>query len=232
MKMITMMMTTTMRMIINMLTSDAGIVDNVFTRNELEVVVDCLSRMPQSFSGAGNYFAAISQDHIFYSWFCKKIFNKIQELCSDNIQLLFGSYLFETTPWVLHSDYYHPSAGKPYMAFLIPISVNEDMEQVEKTNTIIFNEQDVYVSNADGQKGWSSKEWEKNRVPKKNNAIGEPLLSHLSNVDLECLTIKTIANWHLGNVIYWDEKYLHCSDNFSINGVISKQALVIHTYVV
>lgn len=218
---------------INMLTSGAGIIDNVFSRAELEEVVKYMSKMPKSFTSmTGNSFAAISQDHMFYSWFCKKIFNKIKELTPVDAQLLFGSYLYETTPWILHSDYYHTSAGKPYMAFLIPISVNEDMDQVGKTNTVIFNEQDVYVDETIGHKSWTDDQWKQNRTPKENNAVGESLLSHLPNEDLECLTIKTIANWRLGSVIYWDERYLHSSDNFINNGAQSKQALVIHTYVV
>jgi hypothetical protein len=146
--------------------------------------------------------------------------------------LQFGSYLNEVTPWNLHSDYYHKSIGDPYMAFLIPISVDDDMGQVEKTNTIVFNEQDTYVDDSAKHRSWSRQQWKINRTLKKNNAVNEKLLSHLPMEDLECLTIHTIANWKFGSVIYWDERHLHCSDNFVDNGVRSKQALVIHTYVV
>jgi len=120
------------------------------------------------------------------------------------------------------------------MAFLIPLSVNEDMSQVGKTNTVIFNEEDVYTDDKNPIKQWSNELWKNNRVQKENNSLslGSGLLSHLSVENLECLTIKIIANWKSGCVVYWNEKYLHCSDNFIKNGVISKQALVIHTYVV
>lgn len=219
---------------INMLESGAGRVDNVFSRAELEEVIKYLSKMPKSIiSNAGNSFTGISQDHMLYPWFRKRVFDKIKTLTPVDAQLLFGSYLYEITPWVLHSDYYHTSAGKPYMAFLIPISVNEDMDQVDKTNTIIFNEQDTYIDEKNIEhKSWSDKQWKVNRIPKEKNAVGESLLNHLPVEDLECLTIKTIANWQPGSVIFWDERYLHCSDNFINNGVNSKQALVLHTYVV
>jgi len=218
-----------------MLTNNAGRVDGVFSKEELLEVVKYLSNMPKSFTSmTGNSFAAISQQHPMYLWFCKKIFDRIRKLTSVDIQLLFGSYLNESTPWVLHSDHYHGSVGQPYMAFLIPLSVNEDMDQVEKTNTVIFNEQDVYVDHAVGHKSWSDQLWKANRQPKENNALSlkNGLLSHLPDDDLECLTVNTVANWKLGSVIYWDERLLHSSDNFIKNDAQSKQALVIHTYVV
>ena len=218
-----------------MLNNTAGIVEGVFSKEELSEAVKYLSRMSKSYTSmTGNSFSAISQEHAMYPWFCKKIFNKIKELTPVDVQLLFGSYLYETTPWILHSDYYHTSAGQPYMAFLVPLSVNEDMEQVGKTNTIVFNEEDRYVDHAVGHKSWSDEVWKANRQPKENNALAlkDSLLSHIPDDDLECLTVNTVLNWQLGSVIYWHEQNLHASDNFIKNDAKSKQALVIHTYVV
>jgi len=97
---------------INRLESDAGVIDNVFSQDELVTVVKYMSTLPKNYSSIdGNSFAAISQEHIFYSWFCKKVFNKIKELTPIDIRLIFGSYLDEKTPWGLHSDYYHKSIG-------------------------------------------------------------------------------------------------------------------------
>lgn len=222
-------------MTIDRLTSGAGVIDNVFSKDELIEVVKYMSKLPKSYTSEDeNSFAAISPEHLFYSWFCKKVFNKIKELTPVDIQLIFGSYLDERTPWGVHSDYYHKAVGTPYMAFLVPLSVNGDMDQVSKTNTVIFNEEDTYTDDACSVKHWSDKLWKSNRQPKENNAVslGSSLLGHVSVDNLECLTINTIANWKLGSVVYWDEKYLHSSDDFLKNGVESKQALVIHTYVV
>jgi hypothetical protein len=216
-----------------MITDSAGRVDGVFSQEELAKVVKYMSKMTNHYTcDSGNSFSGISQDHVMYLWFCKHIFNRIKELTPVDAQLLFGSYLYETAPFKLHSDYYHSSKGKPYMAFLIPISVDDDMTQTERVNTIIFNEEDTYVDNDAEHKSYSTELWHKNRTFKENNAVGHELLGHLPKEDLECLTIQTVANWRLGSVIYWDERYLHSSDNFVQNGVTSKQALVIHTYVV
>lgn len=222
-------------MTINKLTDRSGIIDNVFTREELTEVIKYMSKLPKnSISASGNSFAAISQEHMLYPWFCKKIFNKIKELTSVDIQLIFGSYLNETSPWPVHSDYYHSATGTPYMAFLVPLSVDEDMDQVNKTNTVIFNEEDTFVDNSTGHKSWSDELWKVNRKPKENNAVelGKDLLRHIPVEDLECLTVNMVANWKLGSLIYWDERLLHSSDNFFNNDAKSKQALVIHTYVV
>ena len=226
-------------MTIDSFASGAGMIDDVFSREELNDITNFVSQMPKHYIGPqGNSFSGISKDHILYSWFNKRIFNRIKELTSVDIQLHFGSFLHEETPWALHSDYYQVSdAGdvNPYMAFLIPLSVNNDMDQVGKTSTVVFNEEDIYVNDpSDECKSWSEELWKDNRTKKENNAVAlkEGLLSHLPVEDLECLTVKTIANWQLGSLIYWGERYLHCSDNFVANGATSKQALVIHTYVV
>lgn len=217
-----------------MLTSKSGKIDGVFSKDELVQVTKYLSNLPIDCISNGNSFTGISQEHMLYSWFCKKIFNKIKDLTSNNIQLLFGSYLNEKTPWNVHCDYYHKLIHEPYKAFLIPISVNEDINQVEKTNTIIFNEEDTYVSPNIKNKEWSPKLWNTNKIKKENNAriFFEEYLSHESINTLECLTINNILNWKLGSVLHWDENLLHCSDNFIKNNISSKQAIVMHTYTV
>jgi hypothetical protein len=227
-----------------MINSNAGIIDEVFSRNELTYINNYLLNFSKKFTppvtyspytnAAHNFFTTITKDHLLYPWFNKKIFSKISNLTSNNVQMLKGGYLYECTPWKVHSDYYYKISNEPYMAFLIPISVNEDMDQVEKTNTIIFNEEDTFLSTEETNKNWSSKEWDNNKNKKDNNAVPffEEYLSHESLDNLENLTINKILNWKLGSVLYWDEKLLHCSDNFIRNNISSKQGIVIHTYTV
>ena len=219
-----------------MVTDKSGRIDDIFSHDELVYIVKYFSKMQGvTTANGGNTFAGISQLHPLYSWFCKNMFNKIKELTDHNMQLLFGSYLYENTPWTTHSDYYHKSIDEPYMAFLVPVSVNEDMSLTEKTNTIIFNEEDMYIDNINvTDKKWERTLWEAQRIKKENNAMNvqDQHLSHIPVEDLECLTIQNILNWKLGSVLYWDEKLLHSSDNFRKNNINSKQAIVIHTYVV
>lgn len=210
----------------------SGTIDNFFTEAELSPVLKYFINMPQAVGF--NYGAGINEDHTMYSWFVKKVFVKIQEMFSKNIQLATVNYLNEHTPLGLHSDYYHSyrDTGTPYLAMLIPISVDDQHNFSNTVNTVVFNEEDDCVEKVRGL-SWSKRKWESVRTPKENNAMQyrDEYLSHINPVDLECLTVHTIAEWKFGSLIYWDERLLHTSDNFTKNNVKSKQALVLHTYV-
>jgi hypothetical protein len=43
------------------------------------------------------------------------------------------------------------------------------------------------------------------------------------------VSLYAVYKWKIGSVIAWDRKLLHCSDNFLVNGVKEKTALVIFT---
>jgi len=218
------------------MTLQSGFVDDVFSKTELEYIVKYMATLRPNFvSQSGNSFTGVDSNHPLYKWFVTHVFKKIQSLdIGKPAKLLHGSYLDERTPWNIHSDYYNKKIGEPYLAFIIPISVNNDMEQADKSNTIIFNEVDRFVSPMDGSlRRGRPFLYEGHTHTKKENNATEILSQHLSHIDpveLEHLTVKQILPWKLGRVCYWDEALLHCSDDFVATGNISKQALVIHTY--
>jgi len=209
---------------------NSGIVDDVFSRVELEFLLDRLSQLPRDHL----YHTAITQDHVLYSWFDKKVFGRLRELTEEPVKLLLGGLINEEMPQQLHSDYYYKNVGEPYKAFLIPIGVENQPEGLERVHTVTFNELDTFVDSADPvRKMWKRLEWDRNRLPKANNAMQyfDQHLSHLKPADLECLTVENIVPWQSGSVVYWNERQLHCSDNFVKNNIKSKQAIVVHTYV-
>jgi hypothetical protein len=209
----------------------SGIIDNFFTESELDPVLKYLSNLKSAYS----YGNGLDESHPMYAWFVKKCFNKIQDALGKELTLSRVTYLNDNKPIKLHSDYFQiNSKGTPELAMLIPVSSNEDRTFTNKVYTVIFNEEDVFTEGQDQTtRTWVRHAWEKNRVVKENNAMQykEQHLSHLFDSDLECLTIGTIAEWKFGSLIYWDERLLHTSDNFTKNNVKSKQALVLHTYV-
>jgi hypothetical protein len=222
-------------------------IDTFFTEDDLTRVVKYLSNMPivdetlwhQKTTG----YHGIHAKHKMYQWFVKTFFSKIQDKLGSNLQLLSATYLDEYTPLTLHSDYYHSygNEGIPYYAMLIPVSIENNTAFDKKVHTVIFNETDTYVDDAIQSpeqenihhSTWRTFEWVKNRCPKENNAVQykDKHLSHLEDDDLECLTVQNIFEWRRGSLIYWDERLLHASDNFSKNDIKSKQAVIIHTYV-
>jgi hypothetical protein len=212
-------------------TGKSGIIDNFFTEDELDPVLKYLSNLKTAY-GYGN---GLDETHPMYAWFVKKCFNKIQDTLGKDLILARVTYLNDSNPIWLHSDYFQlNSRGTPALALLIPISSDGDSTFTNKVHTIIFNEEDVFEeSQTEVTRHWIRNAWDKNKVVKENNAMQykDQHLSHLIDSDLECLTVHTIAEWKFGSLIYWNERLLHTSDNFIKNNVKSKQALVLHTYV-
>ena len=210
----------------------SGIINDFFTEVELTPVLKYFINMPQAAGFA--YGAGINEDHLMYKWFVKKVFAKIQETFGKHVQLATVNYVNEHVPVNLHSDYYHSyrDIGTPHLAMLIPITVNDSEDFSNPVHTIIFNEEDACIDKVRGL-SWNKRKWEETRTRKENNAVQykDAHLSHINNYDLECLTVQGIFEWKFGSLIYWDERLLHTSDNFTKNNIKSKQALVLHTYV-
>jgi hypothetical protein len=224
----------------------SGVVKNFFN-DDIRKVEKYLSNMPitqeKLWHQKEKGYQGIHDKHKMYPWFMKTFFSKIQNHFDTNLKLLSATYLDEYFPLTLHSDYYHSygNAGTPKYAMLIPLSVDNDTTSDKKVYTVIFDQPDLYVDDAiksPEQKDihhstWRTFEWVKNRRPQTNNAVQykQQYLSHLNDEDLECLTVQNILEWCRGDLIYWDERLLHASDNFIVNGIKSKQAIIIHTYV-
>lgn len=188
-------------------------------------------------------YQGIHEKHKMYPWFIKTVFSRIQEQLGADLKLLSATYLDEFKPLTLHSDYYHSygNTGTPKYAMLVPISVENDPVSDKKVHTVVFDQPDTYVdTNVQSPEQedihhstWRTFEWVENRRPLDNNALQykQQYLTHLNDDDLECLTVQNVFEWKRGSLIYWDERLLHASDDFAHNGIKSKQAIIMHTYV-
>lgn len=208
-----------------------GEIPGAFSSKELDPVITMMTKLPPS--SAHSYSTGINTRHKLYGWFNKKLFGRVREYFPGiNIGLALAKYNNESVPIVVHSDYYVHNVGKPFKTILIPVGVNGNSQELESidVHTIIFNETDRCTWSHDF---WSDLEWNKIKAIKENNAkqYQEDYLGHLKEEDLECLTVKDIFTWRYGSLIHWDDEYLHASDNFTRNGINSKQAIVMHTYV-
>ena len=123
-----------------MLKSGEIILENFISHSELNKVVEKMSKLPAGAKYSNifsTYFKSIGIGHVLYKWFNKIIFKKIQKYFSDDCKMLFCSYVDELTPLGVHSDYYHKRIGEPYMAILIPVSVDNNKDKMSLSKTII-----------------------------------------------------------------------------------------------
>ena len=126
-------------------------------------------------------------------------------------------YMDAIKPFEIHGDeYWHKEKqlpGKPYISFLIPVSVDNDPLLTSKASTVVFNEHFLDTKKLD------------NAMQYYNS-----FLSHCDPKKLAKATLKEKFDWSVGDLIFWDSTLQHASGNF--NDFSSKQCFVGHTFVV
>lgn len=198
---------------------NSGIIKNFFPANEPAELVKVFRKL-QAVNGSGNNCYGIDQNHLLYSWFKKVFLSKLSINFNPDLKLIFGMLLDCSIPFDIHHDIKPiPDVnGKSYMSCLMPYSVNYDTELCDKASTIIFNE--------------TINEIDQMPMVKNNiSTIYESLISHVSVKYLDYFSVKLIANWNIGDLIWWDSRLAHVSNNFISQGYQSKQCIVVHTYV-
>jgi hypothetical protein len=195
-----------------------GQVLDVFSTAEIQLLNSALCRLPNSPNSGKKFYAytnGFQTGDLIYPFVKKTILDKIQKIINRNLALTQGMHLKEKLPWCIHTDYVKNDQN-PGLAILIPLNT-----EVISTHTVIFNEHckdsfDNYMR-------------ENNKI--KNNSVGlhDNLMSHEPVEHLEYVSTGGIYKWHPGSFIYWDRALLHSSDNFLINGVTEKTALVLFT---
>lgn len=198
---------------------------NVFSDDDVKKWVQTL-KITEPVVIKGNLCHGVDKNNtVFYQWFMKNIFSKIQEIFNDDLVLLFGMYLVENAPWGIHTDAYHVETRPgmiPAYSMLIPYSVDFDTNLVTKSQTIVFNEE---IDNNSYLMQLPLKVDDPNCALK----IYESCLDHNSKEIVSRVTIAGQCNWEPGSLIYWQSQMLHDTKNFLTDGFKSKQAIVIHT---
>jgi hypothetical protein len=198
---------------------NCGIAKNIFSLAELEHAIKIFQKFDTT-PATGAVCAGVDNNHAGYLWFEKKILNKIKPIFNPDLKLIFGMLLDCTKPFDIHHDLkpLPEKGGKHYLTFLIPYSVNNQVELCGHASTLIFNECCE----------------ELNKMPDLDNNISNIFDSKISHVDKKRLTkysLKLEAVWNLGDIIWWDSSLAHVSNDFHKRGFDSKQCIVLHTYV-
>lgn len=198
---------------------NCGIAKNIFSLQELEHAIQIFQKFDTT-AAPGAVCTGVNNGHAGYLWFEKKILSKIKLIFNPDIKLIFGTLLDCTEPFGIHHDLkpLPEEGGKHYLSFLIPYSVNNQVELCSHVSTLIFNEgcEDV------------------NKMPdidKNITDIFDSKISHVNKQQLTKFSLKLEAAWNLGDVIWWDSSLAHVSNDFHKKGFDSKQCIVLHTYV-
>jgi hypothetical protein len=198
--------------------NQAGQILDVFSIQEIQTLDDALIKLADAPNHGQDFYAytnGFRAGNLIYPFINKMVINKIQKVLNQAIKLTTGMHLKEQSPWPIHTDYVKGDQN-PNMAILIPLNI-----QLIPTHTVIFNEccQDSFDN------------YRRDHSKIKNNSVElhKDIMSH-ENIDyLEYVSTHGIYKWIPGSVIYWDRKLLHSSDNFLLNGLTEKTALVLFT---
>jgi hypothetical protein len=194
-----------------------GIIRNAFDPRKMEEWQEYFQRWTMTGDDRLNCYGIDEKNHEAEQWFQKNIFSTVKQcLGDDKMRSIFGMYTESVKPYVIHSDEYHVAKnnkiGKPFKSWLIPYKVDGSRTDISAASTIIFNE----IEYGDDR-----------------NSIGDSLrqkyFTHCDQTLLKKVSIYEILHWEPGSLIYWDQRYLHCSGSF--NCFKTKEMFVGHTFI-
>lgn len=196
---------------------ECGKINNFFGSDDTAKFVQIFKKItPHKSTGQENDCYGIDQNHITYPWFKKTILDPIAKEFNPDLKLIFGMLLDCTNPFPIHHDAgkeipSNDPTGKSYLSFVIPYSVNNDPSLCHHASTIILDETDSLTDNL--------------------STVHKEKISHVPIETTYQFKIKQELIWQPGDLLWWDTKMYHVSNNFLASGYTSKQGIVIHTYV-
>ena len=198
-------------------TNISGIVPNVFDPRKMEEWQEYFQRWTMTGDDRLNCFGIDEKNHEAERWFQANIFNKICEaLAHTKMRSIFSMYAESVKPYVIHSDEYHVAKnnkqGKPCISWLIPYKVDGKQDNISSASTIVFNETE-FGNN-------------KNSI---KDSMRERYFTHCDPELLKKVSVHEVIHWQPGSLIFWDQRYLHCSGSF--NDFTTKEMFVGHTYI-
>ena len=191
-----------------------GKIDKFFDQKEMTNFVQVFKKL-NFVDGSGNACYGIDQKHLAYSWFKKIILDRVAQEINPDLKLIFAMLLDCVIPFPIHKDIklIPDPKGKHYVSFLLPYSVNDDVLLTKCASTLFFNTRtkDSTVSDV--------------------SYLHSDQLSHIPLEETYKYNLQQEIIWNIGDLLWWDSKLPHVSNNFLKHGYKSKQAIVFHTYV-
>jgi len=201
-----------------MILNSAGQVLNLFEESDIKLLNSILVKLPDAPNQKDSFHAytnGFQESSFIYPAIDKLVVSKLEKYFDIKFKKVEGMLLKESIPWGIHTDYNKKDFCVD-LAILIPLNIVP-----VNTHTVIFNEESTD----------SFQQFMIQNKPLDVNAedLHDTLCSHESIDNLKYVSLKGAYPWSPGSMMYWGGKILHASDNFLVNGLIEKQALVLFT---
>ena len=200
----------------NMISNIGGVISNVFDTKKMQEWQNYFQQWTMTGDDRLNCYGIDANNIEAEQWFQENIFSKVKKvLGNDRMCSIFGMYTESVKPYIIHSDEYHVEKnnihGEPFMSWLIPYKVDGKQQNIFRASTIVFNEtgfdEDKYTI---------------------TDSLREKYFTHCDQRLLNKVSVNKIIHWEPGSLIYWDQRYLHCSGSF--NNFSTKEMFVGHTF--
>jgi hypothetical protein len=202
----------------------AGKITNVFSKDDVQKIINALSKVEEQ---------AHTEDKIYTNGFRKtdQVYPFIKKMVIDRItsiidfsfgELTVGMQLKSRKPFGIHTDYFKEDDMGGGMAWLVPLYI---LGSSTETYTVIFDQHSTefsqipeYIKSNPAKPQCNSREiW--HEIP---DSPAPDIADYFS--------VKLLGNWGVGDVIYWDRRLFHSSDEFRAKGVMEKSALVMFSH--
>ena len=191
-----------------------GTISNFFTVDEVAGFVKIYKKL-RPIDATNNNCFGVDRRHQAYPWFKQKILDPIAKEFNPELKLFFSMLLDCTNPFDIHQDL-DPLPDQDschFLSFLIPYAVDNDTSLSRHASTLIFDQ-----ITEPGKNTTSIRSIHKSKI------------SHASEELLDQLSLKENLVWNPGDLLWWDSRLYHVSNNFLDLGFTSKQCIVLHTY--
>jgi|TARA_A100001388_G_scaffold251717_1_gene213769 hypothetical protein len=189
-----------------------GRVKNFLTHGEMtEFRKHFLSTKPVKSNLMDDIYGIDYKNVSHYLWFKKTMWKKLTKFLAKDVNLAVAMFCKFTNSFKIHNDYgkYLESKNmKSHVVCLIPFSVNQDVKQCKKSQTLIF------------EKGENANAYEDHKKFLSNNPIER----------VKQYKIIKVHEWKSGDLIWWRSDMDHAGSHFT-DSIKEKECWSIHTYV-
>ena len=133
---------------ISMLEGKIGIIKNKLSGSMLDEWKPIFKKNAITRTTYGDDCWGIDINSLAYRWFLKKVMPLLSETFTNDIKLIFSSYIDLNKRFPIHNDIKplpNKVEGKHYLSILIPYSIDNKKENYDKVSTCFYNDDKTLI---------------------------------------------------------------------------------------